>query len=216
MHTQHETTVFDYAALLASIRQVAPEAHIAGGAVRDTILERPIRDIDVFLASASLETVAAHLRAAHAYVKVGEWKEYLGFSDPAMTRVAKFEKAEETIPVCLIGLKPDYVEPGANLARFDFGICMAAFDGVAITQTAEFNDDMAAKTFTLHRADNRQQFAYSMSRFEKLAAGRYSGWTLMVPQEFAELGKDHAVRRAWFQDGDKFGYRARSLPPKAR
>jgi len=126
------TTVFDYADLLASIRQAAPEAHIAGGAVRDTILEKPIRDIDIFLADQNLEQAAAHLRSVNAYVKVGEWEEYLGFSDPAMTRLAKFEKADETIPVCLIGLKPNYIMPEVNIARFDFGICMAAFDGMTI------------------------------------------------------------------------------------
>jgi hypothetical protein len=214
-------TVFDFAALLASIQQVAPEAHIAGGAVRDTVLEKPIQDIDVFLADASLEAAAAHLRRADAYVKVGEWKSYLAFSDPAMTRLAKFEKAEETIPVCLIGLRPGFVAPAANMSRFDFGLCMAAFDGTAITQTAAFNDDAAAKCFTLHRADNDQQFAYSMSRFEKLTADRYAGWGLAVPKEFVGLVKDHAMRREWFWDERderdcKFGRGEVILRPKAR
>jgi hypothetical protein len=217
MHTQHDTTVFDYAALLASIQRVAPEAHIAGGAVRDTILKKPIKDIDIFLADANLEATAAHLRRADAYVKVGEWKEYLGFSDPAMTCLAKFERADATIPVCLIGLKPDFVDPAENMSRFDFGLCMAAFDGTAITQTAAFNDDAAAKTFALHRADNREQFAYSMSRFEKLTADRYAGWGLTVPEEFASLVTDHTVRRMWFRDESKgFGRREMVLRPKAR
>ena len=42
-------TVTDYATVLAKLQQVAPEAHIAGGAVRDTILHKPIKDIDVFM-----------------------------------------------------------------------------------------------------------------------------------------------------------------------
>jgi tRNA nucleotidyltransferase/poly(A) polymerase len=37
-------TMYDYAITLASIRSIAPEAHIAGGAVRDTILKKPIHD----------------------------------------------------------------------------------------------------------------------------------------------------------------------------
>jgi hypothetical protein len=218
MHTQHDTTVFDYAALLASIQQVAPEAHIAGGAVRDTILKKPIKDVDVFLADENLEAVAAHLRPAHAYVKVGEWKEYLGFADPAMTRLAKFERADATIPVCLIGLKPDFVDPTENMSRFDFGLCMAAFDGTAVMRTAAFNDDAESQTFTLHRADNAQQFAYSMSRFEKLIAERYAGWRLAVPKEFVELAKDHTMRRTWFWDERdcKFGRGEVILRPKAR
>ena len=36
-------TVSDYATILATLQQVAPEAHIAGGAVRDTILRQQIK-----------------------------------------------------------------------------------------------------------------------------------------------------------------------------
>lgn len=205
--TATTATVFDYAAVLASIRQVSPEAHIAGGAVRDTILKKPIHDVDIFLADDNLETVAAHLRSNHAYVKVGEWKEYLGFSDPAMVRLAKFEKADETIPVCLIGLKQDYVDPQRNISRFDFGICMAAFDGTTITRAAEFNDDAAEQTFTLCRADNSQQFAYSMSRYKKITADRYAGWGLVVPEEFSELATKHTMSGYWYRDNRHNGLR---------
>ncbi len=205
-------TVFDYADLLASIRKSAPEAHIAGGAVRDTILEKPIHDIDVFLADENLETVAARLRSSHAFVKVGEWKEYLGFSEPAMTRVAKFEKYDETIPVCLIGLVPDYVEPRENLSRFDFGICMAAFDGENITRSYEFDRDEKAQTFTLCRSDNHEQFAYSMARYRKITSGRYTGWGLVVPKEFKELAEVHTLRSEWWVDEK----RGNALRPKDR
>ena len=114
-------TVFDYATILASLQRIDHKAHIAGGAVRDTILGKPIHDIDVFMEDSLVEEAAACLRSSHGYVKVGEWKEYLGFSDPAMTRVAKFEKADETIPICVIGLKSAYAYPRANMSRFDFG-----------------------------------------------------------------------------------------------
>ena len=121
-------TMFDYATVLATLQQIAPEAHIAGGAVRDTILKKPIQDIDVFVADKDghVEEAAALLRSRCGYVKVGEWTQYLEFSDPAMTRVAKFEKADEIIPVCIIGLLPRYASPKANIARFDFGVCMSA------------------------------------------------------------------------------------------
>src|SRR6516165_1044292 len=104
-------TVFDYATILATLQQIAPEAHIAGGAVRDTILQKQIHDIDVFMKDEHVEEAAALLRSSCSYVKVGEWKEYLGFSDPAMTRVAKFEKTDETVPICIIGLQPGFATP---------------------------------------------------------------------------------------------------------
>src|SRR6516162_55627 len=116
-------TVSDFTKVLGTLQQIAPEAHIAGGAVRDTILQKQIHDVDVFMKEEHVDEAAALLRSACKYVKVGEWKQYLEFSDPAMTRVAKFEKADETIPICIIGLLPDFANPRGNVARFDFGIC---------------------------------------------------------------------------------------------
>ena len=125
-------TFNDYATILAALQQIAPEAHIAGGAVRDTILQKQIHDIDVFMSDEHIEEAAALLRSSCSYVKVGEWKQYLEFSDPAMTRVAKFEKHDQTIPICIIGLLSQYTSPRNNIARFDFGICMAAFYAIGI------------------------------------------------------------------------------------
>jgi hypothetical protein len=132
-------------------------------------------------------------------VKVGAWKRYEQFSDPAISGVAKFENADETIPICLVALK----EPLAmeeNVARFDFGICMAAWDGEKRITDKWFSSDYENQAFTLYRADSREQFAYSMVRFKKLTADRYAGWKLCVPEEFELLAKDHTFRRYWYQD----------------
>ena len=91
------------------------------------------------------------------------------FSDPAVIQLAKFEKADETIPVCLIGLDKAYTLAG-NVSRFDFGICMAAFDGEQVHQSGRFNAEVSEKTFTLYRADNQAQFNYSLKRFETISA----------------------------------------------
>lgn len=211
------TKMFDYTTVLATLQQIAPEAHIAGGAVRDTILQKQIHDIDVFMQDEHVEEAAALLRSSCSYVKVGEWKQYLGFSDPAMTRVAKFEKADEAIPVCIIGLLPEFASPRDNIARFDFGICMAAFDGKEIMRAVEFDQDEEARTFTLCRADNQVQFDYSLSRFEKITAARYAGWSLVVPNEFEELAREHTFRRHWYRDDFTKGIYGESiLKPKER
>jgi hypothetical protein len=97
-----------YNPILGAIRALDRSAHIGGGAVRDTLLERPIKDVDLFLFGpdqSTLQPVAKLLRSDFGFVKVGEWAQYEMFSDPAVGVVAKFEKADETIPVCLIGLK---------------------------------------------------------------------------------------------------------------
>jgi hypothetical protein len=215
-------TMFDYKTVLTQLQQIAPEAHIAGGAVRDTILQKQIHNVDVFMKDEHVEEAAALLRSACSYVKVGDWKQYLGFSDPAMTRVAKFEKADETIPICIIGLLPKYASPKHNISRFDFGICMAAFDGQQTMRAEEFDQDEKAHTFTLCRADNQAQFTYSMSRFEKITATRYAGWSLNIPSEFEELAKEHTFRRHWYRDSVDLAWKPKGfesesfLKPKER
>ena len=209
-------TVHDYTAILASLQRIAPEAHIAGGAVRDTVIGKAIHDIDVFMNDKHVEEAAARLRADHGYVKVGEWQQYLGFSDPAMTRVAKFEKADETIPICVIGLRPEYAEWRGDISRFDFGICMAAFDGDNIIRTDEFERDAEGQTFTLLRADNEKQFDYSMSRFDKITTGRYRGWTLAIPEEFREFAKKRAFREYYRWESIKGMDSKYVLKPKER
>jgi hypothetical protein len=208
--------MFDYREILTGLQRIAPEAHIAGGAVRDTILKKPLHDIDVFMKDKHIDEAAALLRSAYAYVKVGEWEQYLEFSDPAMTRVAKFEKHDETIPICIIGLLPDYASVRTNLSRFDFAICMAAFDGKETIRTERFESDVKERTFTLHRADNDRQFAYSMSRFEKITAGRYAGWSLSLPARFETLAKEHTFHRHWYHDGVKGFDGPNVLKPKER
>jgi hypothetical protein len=210
-------TMNDYTAILATLQRFAGEAHIAGGAVRDTLLEKPIHDIDVFMSDEHVDQAATVLRSEHGYVKVGEWKQYLEFSDPAMTRLAKFEKADETIPVCIIGLKPRFANPRDNIARFDFGICMAAFDGKQTIRAAEFDKDEKDHTFTLCRADNYAQYAYSLSRFGKITAARYKDWSIAIPDELEELVKEHTFRSHWYRDFESKGFGGVSvLKPKER
>src|SRR5262249_23202561 len=105
MTTNGTRQVQYYGNILEALQRAIPgSVHIAGGAVRDTILDRPILDIDIFLPHTAGDPAAALLRTEFGYVKVGEWVQYEHFSDPMVVRVAKFEKADETIPVCLIGL----------------------------------------------------------------------------------------------------------------
>jgi hypothetical protein len=39
-----------------------------------------------------------------------------------------------------------------------------------------------------------------MSRFQKIIADRYVGWTLEVPKEFAVFAREHSFRRDWNQE----------------
>ena len=55
-----------YNPILNAIRDLSPTAHIAGGAVRDTLLERPIKDIDLFLDNSATDEAAKLMRKAGA------------------------------------------------------------------------------------------------------------------------------------------------------
>jgi hypothetical protein len=93
---------------------------------------------------------------------------------------------------------------------------MTAFDGKQIIRAAEFDQDERARTFTLCRADNRSQFTYSLSRFEKLSAARYTSWSLVVPDRFRDFAKEHAFRHHFYWGFIK-GLDAQSvLKPKER
>jgi hypothetical protein len=211
-----------YNSLLSSVQSLCPTAHIGGGAVRDTLLGQPVRDIDLFLDDAHTDAAAALLRSKYSFVKTGEWECYEMFSDPAVARLAKFEKADETIPVCLIGLR-EARDMRHNLARFDFGVCMAAWDGDTVYTAPEYRADIEAKTFTLCRADDQPQFNYSMVRFQKLTAERYAGWRLVVPPRFEKFAREFAFHKFWYPSDDGLGFRLpwdlygkQQLRPKAR
>jgi hypothetical protein len=219
MTTNGIRQVQHYGDILGTLQQAIPSSvHIAGGAVRDTILDRPIRDIDIFLHHSDGDPAAALVRTKFGYVKVGEWVQYLSFSDPMVVRVAKFEKADETIPLCLIGLA-EKLSPRDNIARFDFGACMAAWDGGSMITDGCFRRDIERQTFTLCRADDFAQFSYSMVRFEKLTADRYKDWGLVVPSQFEALAKEHTFQKHWYkEEGGHFGFEnyAQLLRPKER
>jgi hypothetical protein len=223
MTTNGNRKVQHYDNMLEALQRAIPgSVHIAGGAVRDTILDRPIKDVDIFLHHSAGDAAAALLRTEFGYVKVGEWEKYEDFSDPMVVRVAKFEKADETIPVCLIGLAEN-LDPYKNIGRFDFSVCMAAWQGgsTAMITNNHFKRDIESKTFTLRRADNLAQFSYSMVRFEKLTADRYQGWKLSVPDQFEELAREHTFQKHWYkEEGGHFGFenypQAQVLRPKDR
>ena len=109
-----------------------------------------------------------------------------------------------------------------NLARFDFGVCMAGWDGSEVYTAPEYKRDVEQQTFTLCRADDQAQFTYSMSRFDKMTADRYAGWRLVVPREFEAMAKEHALKKTHYFNDDADAWMPREvvgpqrLTPKAR
>jgi hypothetical protein len=168
-----------------------PDAVIAGGALRDLILGREIKDIDVFAhANGNYDTpwTSAQLKGCMDHY-LGPSKisinEAFAKACPAITGVVCAVEiwARYTLPnpVQLI-LTPFPVTLRSAVARIDFGLCRVAYDGKTLYRSPEFDYDAENKQFTLYRADNDRQYWRSQARWERFQA-KYEGWPMDVTAE---------------------------------
>lgn len=159
------------ARVLRRVQQEVPEAIVAGGCLRDAIMNRPINDIDVFVpqdqagraAMAIYDTHPKHVKTLH--------EAYMTFNSDVQ-RVSYYE-GEGVLPVNIIGVYQ--CTPERQLERFDFGICRVAFDGMRLWKDLAFDRDQRDETFTLLVDQTEEQRKYSLKRFERLQ-GKYNGW----------------------------------------
>jgi hypothetical protein len=204
--------------LLSRIQTIAPDAHIAGGAIRDVLRDngtgemiRTINDIDIFFGRKSTtsceESKAEYDRAESIlnlvndefdYKSGGIWcGRYEDFSDAIIwgSRRSKRDFSRPTVehyqytPLNFVWLNKA-LTPEENMARFDFGLCRVAFDGKRIITTPEYERDVRNHCLTMLRADDYHQFCYSMMRYTRLVKKRYLGRHL----EFAPHLKDYYPR----------------------
>lgn len=172
------------------------DAVIAGGAVRDFLLNRPFKDIDVFLPAGSfseptLEEIQASIVKAlgpSAFVTRTNVVSYGGWlsrhSDPSLVATITVTWRGVTVQVILLSLKPDPLDVFEVLERVDFGICQCAYarkipgheNSPEIIVTDAWIKDYQGKTFTLLRADTSDQREYSLLRYERITKGRYDDW----------------------------------------
>lgn len=161
---------------LAAVRAFLPDAVIAGGALRDLYLGRPVKDVDLFATAPSdywdadaLHRMLSRRSAGRTYVagygdmtddvvEVWEW------TDPK-TRLVRHSTIFNLI---LLTETP-------GVGRFDFGVCRIMFDGQNVIATPEFHEDAANHTFTLLRSETPGQFERSVRRFERFQE-KYPGW----------------------------------------
>jgi hypothetical protein len=186
--------------LLSRIQTIAPDAHVAGGAVRDVLRDsgqgamiESINDIDIFfgrkLTSSNKECEAERDRAASILNLVNDdfgyksddiwYGRYEGFSDNIIWGTKRserhFSKRDvnhgQYTPLNFVWLN-EVLTPEENIARFDFGLCRVAFDGKRIITTPEYEHDVRNGCLTMLRADGYHQFCYSMMRYTRLVRER--------------------------------------------
>lgn len=176
--------------LLHYLKFAAPEAHIGGGAVRDYLLSRPIKDLDIFI-SVENEPGVDHRLRAMGYMP-GRRVGGTYISDEIVAQAVDYAAPiPGGHPVNVIALH-DHTNVGQSFQRFDFGITRAAFDGDNIITTKAFELDRIRRAFTLLRADNADQFRRSMDRFKRFQV-KYEGWQLVIPEEFHDLAVEYAA-----------------------
>ena len=170
--------------VLAQVQEKFPEAVIAGGALRDLILDRPVGDIDIFVKAQGPYT-EAHLKAlfGDSIEKVSkEWVIKYAEHLPELDSVWDIKMRDADYhPFQVIALNMD-VTPQSAVERFDFGICRVAHDGNRLYITPEFAQDADNHTFTALRVHNKQSTWDRIDRF--LSPGsKYQGWEWRDPQE---------------------------------
>jgi hypothetical protein len=173
--------------LLSSVREISPNAHIAGGYLRDLDNGKPIKDVDVFVDSASdLNEISEIVRRTHP--KDGTNFEDDPTYDAHTGNIAssyEFLDADEILPPVNV-IKIDNL-PGMlkNIQAFDFGICQIGFDGNGVIKTDEYLRDQDNEDFRLVQCLNGTQYVRSMNRWERLRK-KYREWRLYVPKQFRQ------------------------------
>ena len=176
----HRTIPAEWQVLLRDIRAVAPEAFLAGGALRDLDNGRVIKDLDVFLSTdADMADVMTAMRK-HGYTTVGSdlsLREDYGSLGVGVTGILELRHSDPGVPP-LNFIRVEDATVDAQINRFDFGICQIAYDGETVSRTMAYLLDQDAHTFTIIRRDDGDERA--LRRWERLRQ-KYEGWSLITP-----------------------------------
>jgi len=176
---------------LAALKRAGIDGLIAGGAVRDHILNKPVRDIDVFVEYRA--DIEQRLEQAYGIGCVNRMMaaEYAGNEVKHVFEVMSDSLTD--VPVQVIVLN-EGLTPGDRAAHHDFGICQCWYlGGGTFDWTGAFLSDKELGRFTLTHCEGQGEFDRSMRRWEKFA-GRFPEFNLRVPAEFADYhrGADFA------------------------
>ena len=184
VHSQFAT----YAALAAVIeKQTGYTAIVGGGALRDAITGKPVKDIDIFAFSCVrlLEKLTVNCAPIiYDFIEDGFTKipqitegsaEYVNMRGGGVVAVDIYEKAGH-LPINVVWL--DHVPHASEQAHgFDFGICQVTLTSDnALFTTPAFLRDLENHTFTITTSfDDRAQ-----RRWDRLNE-KYYDWKLAYP-----------------------------------
>lgn len=155
-------------------------AFVGGGAVRDTVLGRPIKDIDVWILVDDLSEFEGLLAEAGLQLEFNlDYFNYRALGTSVLGEV-------DGLPVQLVALRRDLCPSMETAtAQFDFGLCQISYDGVGLFPTSAFITDMLNNTMTLDLSRPGVDEARSRARYERLKE-KYPEFTLVIIGEEPE------------------------------
>ena len=160
-----------------------PNAHIAGGYLRDCLLGRAPKDVDIFVHHGAFKAINRDfINQGFDIIRIIHPDRIK--SNPEICATTDYRSADGSL-INLTGLSRP-MTMADNLERLDFGLCRVGFDGTELVQHADFDRDTKAEEFVLRRCDNREQFFRSLSRAVRLSV-KYPGWRLVVPPKFLKV-----------------------------
>lgn len=122
---------------------------IAGGAVRDTLLGGPVKDIDVFVYLEPEDSGEVFEHRVRLLALAAGGTTTFSSSDPAHPRffdIATIRGSRFDLDIQIIGA---YVDPIASVNTFDFGICQCyVLSTGEVVELPACLDDMANQTLT--------------------------------------------------------------------
>lgn len=189
---------------LAEVQAVIPNAVLAGGALRDLDNGKPVKDVDIFILSASRSDFRDQIRELEKAtgweiefvntdddIAADEYREMTGrepgehdksYVGDAVVVGGLYVPSEEggmvkwgdQAPLNIIGRKDNN-----HVDSFDFGICRIGYDGKTLYRAEGYDADQARKVFTLNLSNPFAVEGRSMKRWERLRT-KYIGWELNV------------------------------------
>lgn len=159
-----DTRLGHFREILEVIRWEFPGSHpvIGGGALRDSILGRPIKDVDVLLRAKDHEHLNSELTT---YVRPPIIVQH-GYGRADMYGCWNFKQQLCGYDVQLI--LADFEDVYDLAHTFDIGLCRVTYDGTTLYVSDEFKQDAADKAFRIRRADNQYELERSLRRVTRL------------------------------------------------
>lgn len=164
--------------LVTEIRRVLPDAVISGGAPRDIMHGKPVKDIDVMASQLDRDGDVAGILALIAQ-RVGGTFHYTEPQDPSGDASFEYEIAMPDMPrLNVISLEGfEITDPIENLFDFDFGLSQIAVlpSGVLMTPAFLHDQELLRITYMGDNGKAEWRIDSSAKRLQRLKA-KYPQW----------------------------------------